>query len=31
MNKRYQVFISSTYCDLVEERKKVIETILGLD
>ncbi len=31
MNKRYQVFISSTYLDLIDERKKVIDTILGLD
>jgi hypothetical protein len=31
MNKRYQVFISSTYADLKEERSKVIQTIMELD
>lgn len=31
MNKRYQVFISSTYADLKEERAKVIQTIMELD
>lgn len=30
MNKRYQIFISSTYEDLKEERKKVIQAILKL-
>ena len=29
MNKKYQVFISSTYEDLKEERQKVIEALLG--
>jgi Domain of unknown function (DUF4062) len=29
--KRYQVFISSTYLDLLEERKAVIATLLQLD
>jgi hypothetical protein len=29
--KRYQVFISSTYLDLLEERKAVISTLLQLD
>ncbi len=29
-NKKYQVFISSTYKDLVEERKKVQEVILSM-
>ena len=29
--KRYQVFISSTFVDLVDERDKVMETILKLD
>lgn len=29
MEKKYQVFISSTYKDLVEERQKVIEALLG--
>ncbi len=29
--KRYQVFISSTYVDLVEERKEVIQALLELD
>jgi len=31
MNKRYQVFVSSTYADLREERSKVIQTIMELD
>ncbi|WP_026707133.1 DUF4062 domain-containing protein [Flavobacterium frigidarium] len=31
MNKRYQVFISSTYADLKDERAKVIQTIMELD
>ena len=31
MDKRYQVFISSTYADLKEERTKVIQTIMELD
>lgn len=30
MNKRYQIFISSTYNDLKEERQKVIQAILGI-
>ncbi|QLQ19617.1 MAG: DUF4062 domain-containing protein [Exiguobacterium profundum] len=28
MNKKFQVFISSTYEDLIEERKSVEETII---
>jgi hypothetical protein len=31
MNKRYQVFVSSTYADLKQERAKVIQTIIELD
>ena len=31
MNKRYQVFVSSTFADLKEERSKVIQTIMELD
>ncbi|WP_298248390.1 DUF4062 domain-containing protein [uncultured Christiangramia sp.] len=31
MNKRYQVFISSTFADLKEERAKVIQTVMELD
>ncbi|WP_196810814.1 DUF4062 domain-containing protein [Mycobacterium marinum] len=31
MDKRYQVFVSSTYRDLTEERAAVIQAILGLD
>lgn len=31
MDKRYQVFISSTYEDLKEERKEVIQALLELD
>jgi hypothetical protein len=30
-NKRYQVFVSSTYMDLKDERRSVIETLLDLD
>lgn len=31
MNKRYQVFISSTFSDLQEERREVIETLMQMD
>jgi hypothetical protein len=31
MEKRYQVFVSSTYSDLKEERGKVMQTIMVLD
>lgn len=31
MDKRYQVFVSSTYEDLKEERKEVIQALLELD
>lgn len=31
MDKRYQVFVSSTYMDLVEERLEVIKALLELD
>ena len=31
MDKRYQVFVSSTYSDLQEERGKVMQTIMSLD
>jgi hypothetical protein len=31
MEKRYQVFVSSTYADLKEERRKVIQTLMELD
>lgn len=31
MEKKYQVFISSTYEDLKEERKKVQDTILSMN
>ena len=30
MNKKYQVFISSTYVDLKEERQKVLDAVLAL-
>ena len=30
MDKKYQIFISSTYSDLVNERKKVQDTILAM-
>ena len=29
MEKKYQIFISSTYNDLKEEREKVIDAILS--
>lgn len=31
MSKRYQVFVSSTYADLKEERRKVIQALMELD
>ncbi|AEB50491.1 DUF4062 domain-containing protein [Aeromonas veronii] len=31
MNKRYQVFVSSTYADLQDERAKVIQTLMEMD
>jgi hypothetical protein len=31
VNKRYQVFISSTFSDLQEERREVIETLMQMD
>jgi hypothetical protein len=31
MDKRYQVFISSTYADLKDERRAVIQTVIGAD
>src|SRR5258708_3128439 len=31
MDKRYQVFVSSTYADLKEERRRVIQTIIEMD
>lgn len=31
MEKRYQVFISSTFSDLMDERSKVMRTIMSLD
>ena len=31
MNKRYQIFISSTYSDLKEERSKVMQAIMAMD
>lgn len=31
MKKRYQVFISSTFTDLREERVRVMETVMQLD
>ena len=30
MDKRYQVFVSSTYQDLQEERQEVMQALLGL-
>lgn len=31
MDKRFQVFVSSTYADLKEERQKVIQTLMEMD
>jgi Domain of unknown function (DUF4062) len=31
VDKRYQVFVSSTFLDLAEERKQVIQALLELD
>lgn len=31
MDRRYQVFISSTYMDLVDERREVIQALLEMD
>jgi hypothetical protein len=31
MNKKYQVFVSSTYLDLIEERQAVIKALLNVD
>jgi len=31
MDKRYQVFVSSTYADLKEERRSVIQTLMEMD
>lgn len=31
MDKRYQVFISSTYADLREERQRVIQALMEMD
>jgi len=31
MDKRYQIFVSSTYVGLIEERQKVIQTLLEAD
>ncbi|MDP9906071.1 DUF4062 domain-containing protein [Arthrobacter bambusae] len=31
MDRRYQVFISSTYTDLAEERREVIQALLEMD
>ena len=31
MEKRYQVFVSSTYADLRDERGKVIQTLMEMD
>ena len=31
MDKRYQVFVSSTFKDLEEERKHIIQTLMEMD
>jgi hypothetical protein len=31
MDKRYQVFVSSTYADLKEERQYVIQALMEMD
>ena len=30
LDKKYQIFISSTYTDLIEQRKKVRDAILSM-
>ncbi len=30
-NKKFQVFISSTYADLLEERKKILDVLFMAD
>lgn len=30
MDVKYQIFVSSTYADLVDERRSVIESVLNL-
>lgn len=30
MEKKYQIFVSLTYTDLIEERQKVIDSILSM-
>ena len=31
MDKRYQIFVSSTYADLKEERQRVIQALMEMD
>jgi len=31
MDKRYQVFVSSTYADLKDERNRVIQALMEMD
>ena len=31
MEKRYQIFVSSTYADLKQERQKVIQALMEMD
>ena len=31
MDKRYQVFVSSTYADLKDERQRVIQVLMEMD
>jgi hypothetical protein len=31
MDKRYQVFVSSTYADLQHERQRVIQALMEMD
>ncbi|MBK8887634.1 MAG: DUF4062 domain-containing protein [Saprospiraceae bacterium] len=31
MNKKYQVFVSSTFMDLIDERQEVMQALLELD
>jgi hypothetical protein len=31
MDTRYQVFVSSTFTDLIEERREVIQTLMQMD
>ena len=31
MDKRYQIFVSSTYADLMEEQQRVMQALMEMD